>query len=532
MKQLLYFFFLIGILTSCQQTSQKLRLAEEIIETQPDSALKVLREIDYQNEKSDRNKALYGILMFKALDKNYLSLTPDSLINFSIKFYQDKNDNEKLGEALFYKGRSYNYANQYENATKLYMLALDNLKGSKEYNLLAKIYSDLGRISVVQGDFKNAREKFQKTIVCFHLDGDSTDACFVKMDIGNTFRTERKFNEAHKIYIDILKNSDDSLLTGIALQEIGINFFWHNKFDSALSYLKKSIKYPHTAFYNSIRLLRLADTYYELNRHDSAMYFAKMSLEFPGNFYTKRECYRILANTCYLKKDFKSMAEYMTHYQAMTDSVSKIQAQTKAIVIEEVHQSAIKAVKKSNQIYWLIAVIILSLGIVFFISYRLIRKNRTISKQKKVVENTLSNKKSEIEQNKTMLRESMKDLIEKNKALKSNGKKNADILLSDDTVLEIYTQALQINNYEAFSQKINAAYNNMICELTIKFPAISQKEMLYCSFILLDIPQNHAMVLLETTPNGLYKIRQRLAQKLELSSTRELDDFLKSTYGK
>ena len=136
MKQLLYFFFLIVILTSCQQTSQKLRLAEEIIETQPDSALKILREIDFQNEKSDRNKALYGILMFKALDKNYLSLTPDSLINFSIKFYQDKNDNEKLGEALFYKGRSYNYANQYENATKFYMLALDNLKGSNNYNLL------------------------------------------------------------------------------------------------------------------------------------------------------------------------------------------------------------------------------------------------------------------------------------------------------------------------------------------------------------------------------------------------------------
>ncbi|MBN2766977.1 MAG: hypothetical protein JXR27_11445, partial [Paludibacteraceae bacterium] len=91
-------------------------------------------------------------------------------------------------------------------------------------------------------------------------------------------------------------------------------------------------------------------------------------------------------------------------------------------------------------------------------------------------------------------------------------------------------QALQINNYEAFSQKINAAYNNMVCELAIKFPAINQKEMLYCGFVLLDIPQNHAMVLLETTSNGLYKIRQRLAQKLELSSTRELDDFLKNSF--
>ena len=89
MKQLLHLSFIIIIFASCQQTSQKLRLAEEIIETQPDSALKILREIDYQNEKSDRNKALYGILMFKALDKNYLTLAPDSLINFSIEFYQE-----------------------------------------------------------------------------------------------------------------------------------------------------------------------------------------------------------------------------------------------------------------------------------------------------------------------------------------------------------------------------------------------------------------------------------------------------------
>ena len=130
-----------------------------------------------------------------------------------------------------------------------------------------------------------------------------------------------------------------------------------------------------------------------------------------------------------------------------------------------------------------------------------------------------------------MLRESLKELIDKNKALKSNGKKNADVLLSDEAVFEIYNQALQLNDYALFSQKINAAYNNMVCELAIKFPAINQKEMLYCCFVLLDIPQNHAMVLLETTSNGLYKIRQRLAQKLELASTRELDDFLKNTYG-
>ena len=281
----------------------------------------------------------------------------------------------------------------------------------------------------------------------------------------------------------------------------------------------------------SIRLYRLSDAYYELRQLDSALIYAKKSLTFPANFYTRRECYRILANTCYLQKEFKTMAGYMTHYQTMTDSIRKIDMQTKATIIEDIHQSNTSIKKKSGQVYWLISLITLILALGIFISYWFIKRNRIISEQKKAVEASLSVSINEKEQNKFMLRESLKELIDKNKALKNEGKKNADVLMSDETIMEIYNQALQINDYALFSQKINAAYNNMVCELAIKFPAINQKEMLYCGFVLLDIPQNHAMVLLETTSNGLYKIRQRLAQKLELSSTRELDDFLKNTYG-
>jgi tetratricopeptide (TPR) repeat protein len=532
MRQIIYLTLLLLFLASCQHSSQKLQLVEEIIDSQPDSALKILKEIDYKNEKSQSEKAHYGILMFKALDKNYLTLDPDSLINFSITFYQNKKDNEKLGEALFYKGRMYNDAYQYENATKLYMLALDNLEGSENYDLLAKVYSDLGRISVIQNEFEKALGKFHKAVFYASKTNNNKNVLKEKINIANVYRFEKKFDKAHQIYNEVFSNSTDSIISGLVLQEIGVAFFWENVYDSTIYYLKKSLDYPFVDINKSVRLYVLADAYYELLKLDSALFYAHESLTYPATFHTKRECYRILANSCYLKKDFKTMAGYMTHYQTMSDSIRKIDIQTKATIIEDIHQSNTKVKEKSGQIYWLIALIILIMGAGIYILYRFIRKNRIISEQKRTMENSLKNSKSEIEQNKTMLRESMKDLIEKNKALKSNGKKNAHVLLNDETVLEIYTQALQINNYEAFSQKINAAYNNMICELAIKFPAISQKEMLYCSFLLLDIPQNHAMVLLETTPNGLYKIRQRLAQKLELSSTRELDDFLKSTYGK
>ena len=111
---------------------------------------------------------------------------------------------------------------------------------------------------------------------------------------------------------------------GIALQEIGITYFFRTNYDSAAYYLKRSIYYPHIGYNQSIRHYKLSDSYFELNSYDSARYHAEMALKFPATFYTKKECYRILANSCYLKKDFKTMAGYMTHYQTMSDSIRKI----------------------------------------------------------------------------------------------------------------------------------------------------------------------------------------------------------------
>ena len=193
MKQVPFLILLIILLVSCQQTSQKLRLAEEIIETQPDSALKILRKIDYKNQKSKGDKALYGILMFKALDKNYLTLAPDSLINFSIEFYQNKKDNEKLGEALFFKGRMLNYAFKYENATKYYIESLDKLSDSRNYNLLAKVHSDIGDILTIQGDYAKARNKYQKSYDFFLKIHKKKEALYKKIDNGNTYKNQQKF---------------------------------------------------------------------------------------------------------------------------------------------------------------------------------------------------------------------------------------------------------------------------------------------------------------------------------------------------
>ena len=118
-------FFFAG----CSFFPGEIKTAERLIETAPDSALQILRNVNYDKSLSAADRASYGLLLFEALDKTYQPLKPDSLLNFSIDYYKRKRNSEKLAKGYFYKGRSYNYAYQYENATKFYMLALDNQIG-------------------------------------------------------------------------------------------------------------------------------------------------------------------------------------------------------------------------------------------------------------------------------------------------------------------------------------------------------------------------------------------------------------------
>ncbi len=116
---------LLFILSSCTRNEESLHHAERLLESHPDSALLILQQIDTTKHFDNSHRALYGILMFKALDKNDLTLQPDTLINFSIIYYTHRPEGSRLANALFYKGRMYKYANEHTNAISFYLQALD-----------------------------------------------------------------------------------------------------------------------------------------------------------------------------------------------------------------------------------------------------------------------------------------------------------------------------------------------------------------------------------------------------------------------
>ena len=165
----------------------------------------------------------------------------------------------------------------------------------------------------------------------------------------------------------------------------------------------------------------------------------------------------------------------------------------------------------------LILILILSSGLVIY----LYKRNKLKRELLEVYKNQL-NKKQEFVTQKLSLK------IEEARISQTDIRKNAT---ADERVkldIELYNNALYLNNWDDFSREMNHAFNNIVDLLNAEYPTITRKEIIWCCLHLLDIPHTDRMLLLETSSDSLYKLKQRLAQKLNLKSTKELSAFLKA----
>jgi len=491
------------------------------MESDPDSALHILQHMHTDKLiMSSSDRALYGLLLFQALEKNSKPLQPDSVINFSVSYYQDVNDKAHLAKSYFYKARLYRRTQHYEDATQFYLKALDCIQDKRDYALLSEIYYDMGDICFIQREYKESREKYQLAIECLTHLGKIVDASYRLLDIGRTYYAVKEYNTAQHYFRQALAKTKDSILNGSALQEIGVNYYFAKQYDSAQYYLRKSMSYPNVGFNYAIRCYTLADLYYNTEQYDSAYQYASVALKHPSSFNTQRECYRILANTEYLRGDFKQMAYFMTHFQSCTDSVSKIESQTKTTVLENVHKTSEAAGKTKQYLLilgWILPIIVL---LSLYILYYLRKRNKGKEKQLVEAEVQLSEKQN-------LFIDSLIHQLLETKASQSVAYKRATIQQREQMDKELYNNCLHVNDWNAFKHLMNKTFNNIINTLESDYSDLTRKDLIWSCLFLLDIPNQDIALILDSQPGSLYKLKSRLTQKLNLKSTKDLDMLLK-----
>ncbi|HET7733156.1 MAG TPA: hypothetical protein VFK73_04890 [Paludibacter sp.] len=490
------------------------------MEESPDSALHLLQKISPANYKSPSHRALYGLILFHALDKKEKPLQPDSLIDFSINHYLAKNEKLNLAKSYFYKARMLMKRQHFEDAVKFYLNALDLLKSTENYYLLGRIYSGMSDICAIQNDLNGSLRKNWLAVNYFNKAGNKFEANYRTISVGKIYHFQRKFEKALHYYRQALSQSSDSIIVGVAFQEIGVNYFWAKQYDSAQYYLRKSLKYPFRGTNYAIRCFNMADLFFYKQQYDSSFFYASLALKHPTTFYNQRDCYRILANSEYQRGDFDKMGVYMHKYQDYSDSIRKIETQSKASVLENLHDNIQKTTGTKRSMIWTVLMLFIVLMFSAVIVYLLLQRNNLRKMQLDIYREELNQKQVFVSQN-------LSRKITETRNLQTEARRSASPEERAELDKELYEKCLHLSNWDTFSCEMNHAFNQIVDVLQSDYSGITQKEITWCCLHLLDITNADRILLLNATTDSIYKLKQRLAQKMNLKSTKELDKELK-----
>lgn len=238
------FITAMAILMSCSQSniSKSLEAAENVINENPDSTLSILREIDYEALEDNQLKALYGLLYTSANIKKQKVPDNDSLIDYSIKIFENNNDSYHLADSYYYKGASNYVRNQFKTSI-CYLKKAEDISILGGYNQITnKIYELLCYINYVSENEKKVLEytrKFLDSSIKLH---DNALIARAYTMAASAYANVNVPDSAYYFINQGLKYIDDVNVTLKAdiLVNVGEMYFEKKNFELSQKYAKKS----------------------------------------------------------------------------------------------------------------------------------------------------------------------------------------------------------------------------------------------------------------------------------------------------
>lgn len=119
---------IVMLLAACDRYTillEQMDMAENLMNTKPDSALAILDNITVSNIKCKEIEARYALLKSMALDKNYIDTTTFDILQPAIDYYiKNGTPDEKL-RTYYYQGRIYQNRGEDGSAMSSFMNGCD-----------------------------------------------------------------------------------------------------------------------------------------------------------------------------------------------------------------------------------------------------------------------------------------------------------------------------------------------------------------------------------------------------------------------
>ena len=180
------------------------------IDSAPDSALVHLDNIPAERIKTKSSNARYALLTSMALDKNYIDVTDDSLINIAVNYYSDsKSDMKYRMMAYYYKGVVQKNTANYPAAIISFEHAGKLANEQENWRYLGLIYRNIADIYSFTNNNPAAIDYHQRAIEAFRENNDSLYVKYAIYSLAVDMMNNGQYGESRTIIHTLRQDANE-----------------------------------------------------------------------------------------------------------------------------------------------------------------------------------------------------------------------------------------------------------------------------------------------------------------------------------
>ena len=328
-QRISYGSFVILLLLCTTLSCQRQQLArdylldvEEVMETNPDSARRLLDAWPDAQRLTGENQALYAILRTQTDYKCYKPIT-DSLPLIATRYYGiPRHKNYHAAMAWYSLGCYYTTMRADSLGIITYLNARDLFPNttSKYYR---RTIQNLGQHYHNKNMLDNAIDAFESYYRLAKEENDSTQVATAVFYLGDAQMRKFNYATADSLFVEVLNTPPTPFHAKTALLDRAkIKIFYNKDYGTALDMLRTYRKLQANDNLCGAGFCFMGMCFQHLNQLDSARYYFDKSRVNP-DIYAQYNTFRGLTEVSLLKKDEAEIFDYFDRFRMATDSILK-----------------------------------------------------------------------------------------------------------------------------------------------------------------------------------------------------------------
>lgn len=554
--QYLFIVSIYGSISSCNsfldETGCVLHTVEQCMEAHPDSALCLLESIPQPQQLKDEYRANYYLLLTQARDKNYMDLSTDSSINYSVMYFKEKDNTSKYGKSMYYYGRVIQMCGDYPRALKIFLDAQQSLEDAKEYKILGLMSEDISIINRSQSFYDKAIHHSRDAILYYYLAKDTLGVAYAHQTLATAFFLNQQIDSTRKYTkqsLHLLKANPLKLKVG-ANKLFGLACSFQKEYLQAEFYFLKVLNENPNNKSRVHHYLSLGHLYQMMGRHNEAKEYLDKCIQ-SDKLNVRSEAYSHLSQIAISENKLKDALYYKQLSDSLQYIVENETKKTELVEIDKKHlvekytDEKFKTESKNRILYSIFLTILTLIIFILFILYEKYNSaKRQLSKNQKYIEsnrNKINQYKKRIESYKrqqtelaTSFEDEIKILNDKIADLSIDtrnfiSKIDIEVLIKMLKNGDIVAENITAEEWKRIYNLTNSLFHNALISLKTKHPRLTDHDIEILSFMLLGFSPKEMIILFDSkSGHTLSKAKLRLKERLELKKGDSLDNFVKN----